>query len=284
MKFWRWCRASSNKALFSDDDEDIVQPGPSKTTKSRSKAASSSTLTANSTASPVAAKSLPSEPEVPKPEKAEELFNKYADEEEKDAITAEGLEILYGDADIALDGAMPWIMAWRFGSEEMLSFSREEWKRGMDALCLDSLAGLKNSLSELDTLLIRGKPAAKRAKGKGASAYSECAADPEAAFASLYSFCFSLGKKGQARVIEMDIAVAFWSVLLAPKYPIMSEILEYIGEKGTYKAATKDQWSMTYEFCRTVKPNLEGYDSDGAWPTLLDDFVTWKKAKIVATS
>lgn len=285
MKFWRWCGASSNKAMFRDDDEDTA--GPSKSTKSRSKAASSSTLTANSSASPAAAKSqsaaLP-EPEVFKPERVEELFNKYADEDEKDEISAGGLQGLYEDADIALDSAMPWIMAWRFGAEEMLRFTREEWKRGMVALNVDSLAGLKNTLSELEALLIHRKPTAKRAKGKGADAYSECSADPEAAFASLYSFCFSLGKKGQSRAIEMEVAVAFWSVLLAPKYPIMSEILEYIGEKGTYKAATKDQWSMTYEFCRTVKPNLDGYDSDGAWPTLLDDFVTWKKAKTESAS
>lgn len=135
MKFWKWCRASSNKAAYSDDDDDI--PVPSKRAKSRGKVGSSSTLTANSIPTPPAAKSQPlelPEPEEPKPERVEELFNKYADEEEKDAISAGGLESLYGDADIALDGAMPWIMAWRFGAEEMLNFTREEWKRGMESL------------------------------------------------------------------------------------------------------------------------------------------------------
>ncbi|KLO18819.1 DUF298-domain-containing protein [Schizopora paradoxa] len=269
-------------ATFSDDDEDI--PVTSKSARSRGKAGSSSTSATNVAQTLAIAKSQPTvlpEPEEPRPERVDELFNKYADEDERDAISAGGLESLYGDADIALDGAMPWIMAWRFGSEEMLRFTRVEWKRGMEAL---NLTGLKNALSELDSLLIRNKPVARRAKGKAADAYSKCAADPTGAFVELYNFCFSLGKKGQARVIEMDIAAAFWSVLLAPKYPIMSEILEYIAEKGSYKAATKDQWSMTYEFCRTVKPNLEGYDSDGAWPTLLDDFVTWKKAKLESVS
>jgi len=61
------------------------------------------------------------------------------------------------------------------------------------------------------------------------------------------------------------------------------------------------------EFCQTVKPSLEDYEADGvrflnefrlllgsrfialtsyhhlkAWPTLLDDFVTWKKSKTSA--
>lgn len=55
------------------------------------------------------------------------------------------------------------------------------------------------------------------------------------------------------------------------------------------------------EFCRTVKPSLDGYEADGvseyqqkcsiganalrkAWPTLLDDFVSWKKAKMETLS
>ena len=50
------------------------------------------------------------------------------------------------------------------------------------------------------------------------------------------------------------------------------------------------------EFCETVKPGLQDYEADGvcilcsslyiptdlvaqAWPTLLDDFVIWKKGR-----
>lgn len=56
---------------------------------------------------------------------------------------------------------------------------------------------------------------------------------------------------------------------------------------------------QTLEFCRTVQPDLSNYEADGvrtpvisphgtphshdtslfqAWPTMLDDFVSWKKA------
>lgn len=66
----------------------------------------------------------------------------------------------------------------------------------MHQYSVDSLAGLKNALSDLDSLLIHNKPVARRAKGKGVDAYSKCAADPAAAFSELYLFCFLLGKKG----------------------------------------------------------------------------------------
>ena len=78
----------------------------------------------------------------------------------------------------------------------------------------------------------------------------------------------------------METATALWSVLLVPKYPLMSEVIEFINTKeGTYKAANKDLWAMMLEFCETVNPNLSDYERDGAWPTLLDDFVSWKKSK-----
>lgn len=34
-------------------------------------------------------------------------------------------------------------------------------------------------------------------------------------------------------------------------------------ETGTYKAANKDLWSMTLEFCETINPNLDNFEADG---------------------
>ncbi|KAH9842981.1 uncharacterized protein C8Q71DRAFT_735427, partial [Rhodofomes roseus] len=59
----------------------------------------------------------------------------------------------------------------------------------------------------------------------------------------------------------------------------MADILQFINEKGTYKGANKDLWTMTLEFCRAVRSDLSNYDPEGAWPTTLDDFVAWKSSK-----
>ena len=37
----------------------------------------------------------------------------------------------------------------------------------------------------------------------------------------------------------------------------------------------KDQWYNVLEFSRTVNADASNYDEDGAWPVLLDEFVTW---------
>ncbi|KAI0736811.1 hypothetical protein C8Q72DRAFT_801681 [Fomitopsis betulina] len=38
------------------------------------------------------------------------------------------------------------------------------------------------------------------------------------------------------------------------------------------------------EFCRAVQADLSNYDPDGAWPTMLDDFVSWKNNKYSANT
>ncbi|KAG9104163.1 hypothetical protein FRC06_004800 [Ceratobasidium sp. 370] len=104
----------------------------------------------------------------------------------------------------------------------------------------------------------------------------------ESAYSKFYFFCFALVKPPQSRNIDMETATAFWSAILAPKYPIANELVAFITEKGTYKAVTKDIWTMVLEFCKSVKLDLQGYEEEAAWPSLLDDFVEWKKERLAS--
>ncbi|CAK5279329.1 unnamed protein product [Mycena citricolor] len=210
------------------------------------------------------------------------LFAQYTDEDDRNVIGPEGFERLCTDADISLEGAGPLILAWQLNAKDMGKFTREEWTKGLGALKISSCAPLCMAVSDLDSLLIRGEPAVKagRKDAYDKTAYTRYAADVKKAFGSLYTFCFNLAKPEQSRNIDMETSMAFWSVLLLPQFPIMKEVLEFITEKNSYKATNKDLWSMMLEFCRTVKPTLQDYEADGAWPTLLDDFVAWKQEKM----
>ncbi|KAH7910629.1 DUF298-domain-containing protein [Hygrophoropsis aurantiaca] len=185
----------------------------------------------------------------------------------------------------------------------MGKFTRAEWIQGTSALEISSLPILAQALKELEDLLILDKeplkyttPTAAPIKKRGNTAKSVAQEpynrarywtylnDRKAGFSELYQFCFVLAKPPQGRNIDIETAIAFWSVLLSPRYPIMSNIIEFLNAKGTYKGANKDLWSMMLEFCRTVDPSLKDYEADGAWPTLLDDFVAWKKSQTTAAN
>ncbi|KAF7970662.1 hypothetical protein HWV62_44985 [Athelia sp. TMB] len=222
------------------------------------------------------------------------LFNSYVDPDtadtEEPVIGPEGFEKLCGDAQIPLDGALPLLLAWMLDAQEMAKISKGEWVKGTTKLQISSLYAFGTAIRDVEALLLLDKPPIKRPTSKAGGKsekepynrdqYWSYAADKKVAFLKLYTFCFVLAKPPQARNIEMETATAFWSVLLVPRYPIMADVIEFINEKSSYKGANKDLWSMMLEFCQTVSSNLDNYEADGAWPTLLDEFVAWQKAKL----
>ena len=68
------------------------------------------------------------------PARSIELYTTYADPSSPEFIDAEGLEKLFGDADIAMDGALPLILSWQLGCKEMLTVTMQEWQKTMDEL------------------------------------------------------------------------------------------------------------------------------------------------------
>lgn len=219
------------------------------------------------------------------PARSVALFETYADPDTPDVIGPEGLEKLCSDANIPMEGALPLLFSWQLGAQEMGKFTKDEWVEWTTARKISTLSQIYQALADLDDLLIDGKPPLKRPSNAkkndepyDRTSYWAYAADTKDAFRKLYMFCFTLVKPPQSRNIDMETATAFWTVLLAPKSPLMKDVLEFVGGKGeSYKAANKDLWTMMLEFCETMSPNLDGYEADGAWPTLLDDFVASKK-------
>jgi len=222
------------------------------------------------------------------PQRALELFNGYTKIDDKTVIETEGFEQLCSDANIAMDGALPLILAWQMGSKEMGKITKDEWVKGTSSLRISSLSQLSLVVTELEDLLFRGCAATKPTGKKNdydRSAYNTYARDVKVGFHKLYMFSYVHAKPEQSKNLDMEISLALWSVLLAPKYPIMAEVLLFINDNSeSYKATNKDLWSMMLEFCQTVDPNLQDYEADGAWPTLLDDFVSSKKSNVAVAN
>jgi len=74
-------------------------------------------------------------------------------------------------------------------------------------------------------------------------------------------------------------------VVLEPQDGFKSEYVEwwfdFLNEKGG-KGVSKDTWNMFLEFVRTIDSGFMNYNMDGAWPSTIDDFVEWAKARLAS--
>jgi len=41
------------------------------------------------------------------------------------------------------------------------------------------------------------------------------------------------------------------------------------------RAISRDTWTLFLEFTREIDPDFKSHDFDAAWPSVIDDFVTW---------
>lgn len=118
--------------------------------------------------------------------------------------------------------------------------------------------------------------------------------DP-AFFKKIYRYTFAAGKEADQRSMSLENAIEFWKVLFAaPGRPWVSTAtgkdwtpvwIEFLTEKWT-RSVNRDMWNQTLEFANKsiADPSLSFWSEDGAWPSVIDDFVAWSRANNHATS
>ena len=109
--------------------------------------------------------------------------------------------------------------------------------------------------------------------------YDSYAADTNKAFSSFYSFCFALAKpeyvryflhlnvdahvtnSRSSRNIDMETACAFWSVLLTPQFPLITDVIEFINVGGRY-----GYWQSCVDMLYRLRGATKGLTRTcGAW-------------------
>ncbi|KAK1432868.1 hypothetical protein QVD17_09770 [Tagetes erecta] len=91
-------------------------------------------------------------------------------------------------------------------------------------------------------------------------------------FSRFYNFVFFICRENGQRSITVSRAVMAWKLVLPGRFRLLNQWCSFV-ESNQRHNISEDTWRQVLAFSRCVHENLEGYDPEGAWPVLIDEFV-----------
>jgi len=187
--------------------------------------------------------------------KIEELFQQFKDSE--DAIMFNGMEKMIKALGVDPNDVVMFILAWQIGASTLGEFTRQEFVEGMTTLKCDSMQKLRDKLPAFRAEIVDTQ-----------------------SFKEFYSFMFDYGKPENQKCLELDVAIELWKMLLKDRFRFLNVWCNFLSENHPGRGITKDTWSLLLEFTKQINSDMSNYDSEGAWPVLIDEFVEYAKLKL----
>ncbi|KAJ3015028.1 UNVERIFIED_CONTAM: DCN1-like protein 1 [Siphonaria sp. JEL0065] len=179
--------------------------------------------------------------------KLSKLFDTYKDADD-DIIGVEGTERLCEDLEVDPTDVVTLVLAFHLKCENMCEFSRAGWNEGWAKLNCESLDDMKRAVSHMRSDL-----------------------DDTQKFREIYLFTFNFAKAENQKSLDKSTAIAFWQLLFTGKYKHIDAWLEFLEDHKN--AISKDTWVQFLDFSKKYPDGFDGYEDDGAWPVLIDEFV-----------
>jgi len=178
----------------------------------------------------------------------ERLFEKYADSGNTE-IGAVGFGQFYSDIGVDIADMLSLAIPWQLRAKTIAKFTKEEFMEGWKRFGCSDISDIRSHVSSLQVDLKDDK-----------------------IFKEFYLFVFDYAKGSQdhKKVLELEIAIEMWKTVLTGRFKLLEEWVKFVKENHG-RPINKDTWGLLYEFS---KIDLKDYDADGAWPSLIDEFVT----------
>jgi len=207
-----------------------------------------------------------------------QLFDIYKDED-SDEITIEGTITFCKDLKVDPEEVVLLAIAYELKSPRIGQWTRQGWIDGWKNVGAYSIPTMQSSLIPLRNQL---------------------ATDSDY-FKKVYNYTFDFARSEGQRSLGLDTAQEFWNLLLphgssggALTGKSTDDITgwqerynrwwsEFLTQKGS-KGVSKDTWTMFLDFVRSIDAKFSTHDIEGAWPSVIDDFVEYAKIRLDSDS
>ncbi|CDW52584.1 DCN1 protein 1 [Trichuris trichiura] len=218
-------------------------------------------------------------------QKVEALFEKYADQYGQFLLCAtvslhpvqssadrkigpSGVEAFLKDLHLSSDDLLVLVLAWKMRAKTQCEFTKNEFVNGLLEMRCDTIEKLRNKLEKFRTEL-----------------------QDEDNFRDFYQFTFLFAKsptqKGLALIVfrfsafnsqfaDVEMAIGYWRLILAGRFFHLDNWCNFL-QSARRKPITRDTWNLVLDFSKVICNDLSNYDTQGAWPTLLDEFVEYMR-------
>ncbi|KAL7271441.1 Scaffold-type E3 ligase [Rhizina undulata] len=189
------------------------------------------------------------------------IFDQFRDPSDPtDTIGVNGSMKFLQSIDIGLEEVTVLAIAELLSAPTMGEFSREGFLKGWTTLGCDTIEKMR-----LKTPSIRAS------------------LGDEAIYKRVYLYTFAFARTPGQKSLPLETAVEYWKLLLNRKFKLLDLWIEFLTNVWG-KSIAKDTWVCLWDFVKLAEkdPALAGYDVDGAWPSILDDFVEYFRRKNAA--
>lgn len=190
-------------------------------------------------------------------DKVRKLFDKYADKEDKEIMSEQGMIQFFKDISINPDGHETLVISWLLNCTEMGLIQRKEFVEGFTNQGCSTIADVKT--------VVKGK-------------ITSLGTDSQ--FKQFYRWVFQHVKEDEKKkTIPTNLAIQLWKIVLGSKQkdlPLLEKWLLWCEKSEDFKVVNKDIWEQVYDFLKETK-DLKSYDDSGAWPVQVDEFIEWCK-------